>query len=183
MNRRFVTALFSLTLGVAACVDESDDPASDDSSDDFDDDDVAEDCVATGLPMSVDGLESRDLDIGDSDGRSGFRAWQDGEAVDIIVGFQGSEMITPHLRVAGVDAETDRPCWNVELRHLDTSGESLGEWTYRSSLVFNREGLHHRAGPIFDDLYTEGAGSSLRLAVSVIGPDFAAQTEVDVELR
>lgn len=181
LRRRWM--LGALVLAVGGCVNEDGEDGLDDGFDDGADDDAAEDCVADGLPSSTDGLPTRTLSIGSADGVGTFQAWKDGDPVDFVFGFQGSQMITPHLRVEGVATNEASPCWAVELAHLTPDGAPLEDGTYRSALVFSSSDDAHETGPIFDELYSVSSGDELQLDATVLGHDFVASTQVTVTLR
>ena len=148
-----------------------------------------EDC-SVASPANIDELPQRELTIGEAvtgsvDGVS-FVPWLEGDMVTYVWGPQGLPMITPWLElpVAPGESAQEEACWHVTLEHLDQDGQPSTELAegYVGGLVFERVDGAMRAGPIWDVLSSPQPTLPLATRATVVGPDFVAQAEVEIEL-
>lgn len=117
---------------------------------------------------------------------TGFSAYEDGQELELILGFQGGYMITPAVRVEAAAGDPDRVCVSIRLTHALLDGDAPGlspglmlqAWLDRTADGFV-------SGTIDDLLELDPApldGHLLSLGVEVGGP-FAGAAEVEVLLR
>lgn len=137
----------------------------------------AEYCSAE-QPGDTSMLPSRSVEVGLMQANDMFRPYEDGELLEVVSGFQGATMITPYVELPAQDADSDGPCWWLQIDYISGGDEETGN---RSGIVFERVGDVLRAGPLFEqpDYFY---GSTVTMRVTVVGDDFVAVDEVEVEL-
>ncbi len=136
----------------------------------------AQDCYRE-PPGDTSTLAPRSVELGRLAGDA-FAPYEDGELVELVVGFQGAAMITPYLELPAQAGDGERACWWVEIDYLDGNYAVAGS---RSGFVFEPVGDRMRAGPLFE-LPEELYGRTVAVTATVVGDDFIAVDEVVVEL-
>ncbi len=137
----------------------------------------AEDCYAL-APDDTSMLPSRTVELGLVQPNDMFRPYEDGELLELVGGFQGAEMITPYIELPALDSDGEAPCWWVKIDYHNDEYESVGN---RGGYVFERRGDAMRVGPLFEQPY-DFFGSTVTMRVTVVGDDFVAVDEVEVEI-
>jgi hypothetical protein len=134
----------------------------------------AEDCFIAD-PADLSGLPERAVELGVIAGDS-FQAYEDGEAVEMVTGFQGFSMFTPYVELPLADGDEDAPCWWVRLEIVHEDYEDV---LHQGGLVFERVGEVMRAGPIFASPFDRG---QVQLRLTVVGDEFVAVDQVEVTI-
>ncbi|MBK8251627.1 MAG: hypothetical protein IPK82_03035 [Polyangiaceae bacterium] len=140
---------------------------------------------------------ARSVALGTGDG-GGFKAYQNGDKVDMVTGGQGLSMITPTIQVEGKDSDSDSPCLLVQ---LTIEGENEGSGGFGGALgsggvggsggsgepsttkvgiqFVKKDGNLYTKGVLYQPL---GSGQN-KLILSVTGGDFNGTNTVTINAQ
>jgi hypothetical protein len=135
----------------------------------------AESCTASSDPAEQ--LEQRTLEIGVG-GPEAFAPLSDGSSMDVVTGGQGSEMVTPSLRIAAADGDADADlCIQVDLE------DSSSAFVNRSYVTFERHDDAFITGAIFHPLADYDGGGTMELHAHATGATIEGDARVTVALQ
>lgn len=152
-------SLFALTLVTAGCGPSGEPPAS-----------RFQQCDVSPNPREFDGVGQQSpgaVALGEDDGVI-FKPYVDGQAVELVLGFQGGTMIVPSIELALLPDDPDSICLDVTATHTIDGGAKVSAG-FSGTFQFKRRGGAAYSEPIFDLLtYSqELTGRTLTLALSV----------------
>lgn len=122
--------------------------------------------------------------LGEGSGAS-FQAYEAGQKVTLVSGFQGGYMVTPSVRVDAAGGAGAEACFQVSIKNVLTDVEDVapGLQTYvtfaKSGEFFDVEGIWDLIAMDDDPLH----GKTLVLKATVTGQDFEATGEATVVIE
>lgn len=144
----------------------------------------AEECIAS-PPDDPAALPTRTLEIGDVE-LGKFKAWQPGEQVEVELGSQGFEMITPYVELPTGAGDPDSACWCLQTYTLEAGAPPLEPSAndYCQAFVFESVKGRMRVGPIFALLEgDEPRGEPIQFQVLVSSSTFTASKVIEIVLE
>lgn len=118
--------------------------------------------------------DTRTVEVGEevsSGGPDTFVAYAEGGTADMIFGGQGASMVVPAFRVAAIDADEDRVCFEVSFTIRATSGE--WEQSFSRPYRFDREGDFLYGGTVQQPISAFGL-EEVEVEATVVGEDFSS---------
>jgi hypothetical protein len=139
-------------------------------------------CVAE---VSGEGTEEpRALAVGTGSAPS-FHAYEEGEVVDLIKGYQGGYMITPSMRVDAAGDMRDEACFQVRIENaLEEGGDVVPG--LKSYVLFERSGEAFYIESLYDLLAMDAEilrEKTLLLKATVRGDGFLGESEARIHLQ
>jgi hypothetical protein len=117
-------------------------------------------------------------------GPSGFVPLADGDAMALILGYQGGYMVTPSLRVEAIDGESAGVCCRLELVNTVAGAPDIAPGL-RGNLLLERQGGYLQSGYLNNLLSFEREpllGKALELDVHLVAGGFVADAALSVTL-
>jgi len=165
-------------LAVAAC---SPPPPDDSPFGEVDTGDAAR-CVYE--DENTDQAPVRQVSIGHGEAEQ-FAAYQDGELIELILGFQGGYMLTPVVRVEAFASDPAQVCWMTHISNdMDIEGELAPG--VKTPLQMTKYGDAFYSGAVFNLLgfdHSAMTGNTLTLGCKVSGEAVKGSTEVKLLLE
>lgn len=141
----------------------------------------AEECFAS-TPDNPETLPTRELEIGDVSLRK-FMPWGDGVQVEVELGSQGFDMITPYVEIPIEPGDADVECWCIIEGFVDPDAPFEWQDGFCRALTFEQIGDRMRMGPIFSILDAQPRGEPLLYEIRVASENFTASKSIEIILQ